>query len=301
MYLVGIAAAIIVARRRWAAAGGDPELVYDVATWSVPAGIIGGRIYFGVTTPMDIPHVWYGIFAVWDGDSGSGARSPSRHRWGRGGSASTAAAWRHSWMRSRLPCWSPRGSGGSGTTSTRNCSAAPRTCLGAGDPARLPAAWLHGLRNIPAVLPVRADLGLRAGGFPCLARASPEDRPAGFVRPVCDGLYGVPHLRGVDPDRLLKVLPAANRDGSPYDEFAAIQQFYFDRDMTALGVGRSAMEPRAHAYIGQVTALAAGLLDRARRMSGMAGLLSRGRGGPGGGPGPGGGAAAVRRVRGPAG
>ena len=58
------------------------------------------------------------------------------------------------------------------------------------------------------------------------------------------------------------LLAAANRDGSPYDEFAAIQQFYFDRDMTALGVGRPAMEPRAHAYIGQVIALAAGLLDR---------------------------------------
>jgi cysteinyl-tRNA synthetase len=58
------------------------------------------------------------------------------------------------------------------------------------------------------------------------------------------------------------LLAAASRAGSPYDRFAAIQQFYFDRDMTALGVGRPAMEPRAHAYIGQVIALAAGLLDR---------------------------------------
>jgi cysteinyl-tRNA synthetase len=58
------------------------------------------------------------------------------------------------------------------------------------------------------------------------------------------------------------LLAAASRAGSPYDRFAAIQQFYFDRDMTALGVGRPALEPRAHAYIGQVIALAAGLLDR---------------------------------------
>jgi cysteinyl-tRNA synthetase len=58
------------------------------------------------------------------------------------------------------------------------------------------------------------------------------------------------------------LLAAASRAGSPYDRFAAIQQFYFDRDMTALGVGRPAMEPRAHVYIGQVIALAAGLLDR---------------------------------------
>jgi len=30
----------------------------------MPAGIIGGRIYFDVTTPMDIPHLWYRVFAV---------------------------------------------------------------------------------------------------------------------------------------------------------------------------------------------------------------------------------------------
>jgi prolipoprotein diacylglyceryl transferase len=70
MYLVGIAVAIIMTRRRWAAAGGDPELIWDVAVWSVPAGIIGGRIYFDITTPMDIPHVWYGVFAVWSGGLG---------------------------------------------------------------------------------------------------------------------------------------------------------------------------------------------------------------------------------------
>ena len=47
-----------------------PNLVGDIALWSVPAGIIGGRIYFDITTPMDIPHVWYGVFAVWDGGLG---------------------------------------------------------------------------------------------------------------------------------------------------------------------------------------------------------------------------------------
>jgi len=70
MYLVGIALAILITRRRWAAAGGDPDLVGEVALWSVPAGIVGGRIYFDITTPADIPHVWYGVFAVWDGGLG---------------------------------------------------------------------------------------------------------------------------------------------------------------------------------------------------------------------------------------
>src|SRR5487761_468261 len=70
MYLAGITAAILITRRRWRAAGGDPDLVGDVALWAVPAGIVGGRIYFDITTPMDIPHVWYGVFAVWDGGLG---------------------------------------------------------------------------------------------------------------------------------------------------------------------------------------------------------------------------------------
>jgi prolipoprotein diacylglyceryl transferase len=70
MYLVGITIAIIITRRRWSAVGGDPDLVGDVALWSVPAGIVGGRIYFDITTPMDVPHVWYGVFAVWDGGLG---------------------------------------------------------------------------------------------------------------------------------------------------------------------------------------------------------------------------------------
>ncbi len=70
MYLVGITFAVIITRRRWRAVGGHPDLVGDVAIWSVPAGIVGGRIYFDITTPMDIPHVWYGVFAVWDGGLG---------------------------------------------------------------------------------------------------------------------------------------------------------------------------------------------------------------------------------------
>jgi prolipoprotein diacylglyceryl transferase len=85
MYLVGIAAAVIITRRRYRAVGGDPELVGDVALWSVPAGIIGGRIYFDITTPMDIPHVWYGPFAVWDGGLGI---------WGGVALAAAVGVWR---------------------------------------------------------------------------------------------------------------------------------------------------------------------------------------------------------------
>ncbi len=70
MYVIGITLAILITQRRWRARGGDAGLVGDVAIWAVPAGIIGGRIYFDITTPQYIPHHWYGIFAVWDGGLG---------------------------------------------------------------------------------------------------------------------------------------------------------------------------------------------------------------------------------------
>src|ERR1039458_7469160 len=65
-----LAAAILITQRRWKAQGGDPALVGEVAIWAVPAGIVGGRIYFDITTPKYIPHHWYGVFAVWDGGLG---------------------------------------------------------------------------------------------------------------------------------------------------------------------------------------------------------------------------------------
>ena len=73
------------------------------------------------------------------------------------------------------------------------------------------------------------------------------------------------------------LLAAARKAGAHYDELAAIQQFYFDRDMAALGVSRPAAEPRAHAYIGQMIALAAGLLARGAAYERDGGVFFRGR------------------------
>jgi prolipoprotein diacylglyceryl transferase len=71
MYVIGIALAVYITGRRWAAANGDRSLVYDVVVWAVPAGIVGGRIYFDITTPFDItPHTWWGPLAVWEGGLG---------------------------------------------------------------------------------------------------------------------------------------------------------------------------------------------------------------------------------------
>ena len=54
---------------------------------------------------------------------------------------------------------------------------------------------------------------------------------------------------------------AAARAGARFDSFAAVQQFRFDRDMTALGVRRPTHEPRAHNHVDQVVALAGALLE----------------------------------------
>jgi prolipoprotein diacylglyceryl transferase len=70
MYVLAVAAAILIARHRWAKEGGDPDLVYDVAKWGFPAGLIGGRIYFLITTPSQVPDHWWGPFAIWDGGLG---------------------------------------------------------------------------------------------------------------------------------------------------------------------------------------------------------------------------------------
>ena len=85
MYVVGITLAILITRRRWQAKGGDPSLVADVATWAVPAGIIGARIYFDITTPADIPPHWWGVFAVWSGGLGV---------WGGIAAGAAAGVWR---------------------------------------------------------------------------------------------------------------------------------------------------------------------------------------------------------------
>ena len=69
-YVFAVAAAILIARRRWEALGGSRQMVYECAMWGFPAGVIGGRIYFDITTPSQIPAHWWGVFAVWDGGLG---------------------------------------------------------------------------------------------------------------------------------------------------------------------------------------------------------------------------------------
>jgi prolipoprotein diacylglyceryl transferase len=70
MYVLAVLAAVLISRRRWAAVGGDPALVNEVALWGFPAGLIGGRLYFIATSYSEMPQHWWGPFAVWDGGLG---------------------------------------------------------------------------------------------------------------------------------------------------------------------------------------------------------------------------------------
>jgi cysteinyl-tRNA synthetase len=82
-----------------------------------------------------------------------------------------------------------------------------------------------------------------------------------------DALARVLRLLGVDPEICRNVTDvddvldaAASRASAPYDAFAAIQQFHFEQDLTALNVRPPQFEPRAHRYVEHVIRLAQGLL-----------------------------------------
>jgi prolipoprotein diacylglyceryl transferase len=55
---------------RWRARGGDPDLVFEVGLWAVLAGLVGGRVYFDITTPDQMGHQWYAPVAIWQGGLG---------------------------------------------------------------------------------------------------------------------------------------------------------------------------------------------------------------------------------------
>src|SRR5579862_434290 len=69
-YVVAVTAAVMLTRRRWEAVGGNRDLVYDVALWGFPAGVIGGRLYFLATSWNEVPPHWWGPLAIWKGGLG---------------------------------------------------------------------------------------------------------------------------------------------------------------------------------------------------------------------------------------
>jgi len=73
--LVGIVVAVWITQRRLAERGGRPGQALDVATWAVPFGIVGGRIYHVVSSPaayfgegghpLDAFKIWEGGLGIW--------------------------------------------------------------------------------------------------------------------------------------------------------------------------------------------------------------------------------------------
>jgi prolipoprotein diacylglyceryl transferase len=71
---LGVLAAIEIASRRWKARGGDPNDMWTVAVWAVPAGLIGARLYHVLTDwrtyfgaggrPIEALFIWQGGLGI---------------------------------------------------------------------------------------------------------------------------------------------------------------------------------------------------------------------------------------------
>jgi prolipoprotein diacylglyceryl transferase len=77
--ILGVIAAVVVGERRFTARGGRKGAVADVATWAVPFGLVGARIYHLVTNPelywggpgrsgtVGALKIWDGGLGIWGG------------------------------------------------------------------------------------------------------------------------------------------------------------------------------------------------------------------------------------------
>jgi prolipoprotein diacylglyceryl transferase len=70
MYVLGVVAAVRLTVWLWERRSGDRDVVYDVALWGFPAGLIGGRLYFLATSWNEVPSHWWGPLAIWKGGLG---------------------------------------------------------------------------------------------------------------------------------------------------------------------------------------------------------------------------------------
>jgi prolipoprotein diacylglyceryl transferase len=68
--ILGVVAAVVIGERRWVARGGTKGLVIDVATFAVPGGIVGARIYHVVTSPERYLEEPIAALYVWQGGLG---------------------------------------------------------------------------------------------------------------------------------------------------------------------------------------------------------------------------------------
>ena len=155
--------------------------------WGFPAGLIGGRIYFLITTPSQIPPHWWGPFAIWKG--GLGHLGRDRRRRGRRavGPAPSARARRHPAVHGRRRARPARRAGDRPDRQLLQPGAvrqADHAAVGAEDRSRPPPARLRAVRHLPAHVPVRDHLEPVAG-----RRSSSGSDAAGRSRPP--GLFAL--------------------------------------------------------------------------------------------------------------
>jgi prolipoprotein diacylglyceryl transferase len=70
MIAIGVVVAAWIARRRWAARGGDVDDIAAVAVWAVPVGLVGARLYHVITDWHRFEGRWWHVPAVWEGGLG---------------------------------------------------------------------------------------------------------------------------------------------------------------------------------------------------------------------------------------
>ena len=74
--ITGIIAALLIGDRRWEARGGERGVIYDIALWAVPFGLVGGRLYHlatdwrtyfgeGGAGPIAALRIWDGGLGIW--------------------------------------------------------------------------------------------------------------------------------------------------------------------------------------------------------------------------------------------
>jgi prolipoprotein diacylglyceryl transferase len=67
---LGVVTAVAIARRRWAARGGNPDDISTIALWAVPAGLVGARLYHLVTDWSRYEGRRWDMVEVWEGGLG---------------------------------------------------------------------------------------------------------------------------------------------------------------------------------------------------------------------------------------
>ena len=209
-YVLAVVAAVAITRRRWGARGGSPELVYDVALWGVPAGIVGGRLYFLATTPGDAFEHWWGPFAVWEGGLGI---------WGGIALGTIVGLWRvrraGASLADFLDAAAPallvaQAIGRIGNYFNQELFGRPdRPAVGARDRPRPSARALRRRCDVPPDVPLRAAVEPRARQCAGLARPPPQHPAAGPVRALRRRLLRLPYRRRAAPRRSGRASPRA--------------------------------------------------------------------------------------------